>query len=597
MVLHPNETMQPMEVDHNKELSVVAIADRQRLPAAETAELLASVRFKAPSDDESKNDRPPIKLSAVLDRSGSMQGPKLNMCKGSIKYAVKQMTSRDHFGLVTYDDCVKEEFPMSRMTDEAKKICLRRIDLIKDGGCTNLEGGLFAGIKQAGAAQTAVPVVIGNTHAAADGNNHSWTLYVRCADPQLIKKVEFKRDPSSETEVVTAGAPTGSILKKTVSAVSEFLGKKPETQFEISGVTWGVSTVAITVHYSNGTVKTYTHNLNFDSGRTEHSVDSVSPAPTDAEVDTPTAVWLFTDGLANSGKLYRNPPALYQEVRDRCRGTNTLVSTFGYGEDHDPKMLRGICEAGRGQYNYIENEGIIPEAFGACLGGLLSVAATNIKATIIPTSGVEIVKIISDFEHNKDGAGATVISIPDLYEEEQRDIVVSIRVPALPSPQEGFNLVAVSAVYENILTKKQGTCACTMVMDRPAAVTDPGINVELDVQKNRIEAAEAMKLAREKADAKELDLARELIAKAKVAIGHSPSAQLAYCVDLVDDLDKCDAGMKSAHEYRTKGCMYMNSSEMGHRAQRGMNWSKPSQYGTSKKKMHSKSCKTACEEE
>jgi Ca-activated chloride channel homolog len=60
------------------------------------------VSFAAPNiaDD---NERLPIRLSAVLDKSGSMAGAKLELVKATTRFLVHQLLPSDSLGIVCYD--------------------------------------------------------------------------------------------------------------------------------------------------------------------------------------------------------------------------------------------------------------------------------------------------------------------------------------------------------------------------------------------------------------------------------------------------------------------------------------------------------------
>ena len=72
-------------------------------------------------------------------------------------------------------------------------------------------------------------------------------------------------------------------------------------------------------------------------------------------------------------------PHVYQSFPRRSLlnqiGRQACVFTFGFGAEHDGDLLHAVAEAGNGLFYYIDNSDSIPESFGDCLGGLLSVAA------------------------------------------------------------------------------------------------------------------------------------------------------------------------------------------------------------------------------
>ena len=53
----------------------------------------------------------------------------------------------------------------------------------------------------------------------------------------------------------------------------------------------------------------------------------------------------------------REPPSQVEYKKIQASGpAEASVYTFGFGEDHDPVMLKKISDAGNGMYYYIENK-------------------------------------------------------------------------------------------------------------------------------------------------------------------------------------------------------------------------------------------------
>jgi len=102
--------------------------------------------FRAPVCPE--GDRKPVDIVVVLDRSGSMRGPKLDLCKKTVQFLMGELSSQDRLGLVTYDTNVKTEFHLMKMNEKGKEKAEGILQKIQAGACTNLSGGLFHGIQE-----------------------------------------------------------------------------------------------------------------------------------------------------------------------------------------------------------------------------------------------------------------------------------------------------------------------------------------------------------------------------------------------------------------------------------------------------------------
>ncbi len=92
-------------------------------------------------------ERPPVAISLVIDRSGSMsEANKLDYAIKAGKNVVRNLESKDMLAITIYDDEVETIYPLSKVKDKDKVIKL--LEGISDRGYTNLSGGLEKGIAQ-----------------------------------------------------------------------------------------------------------------------------------------------------------------------------------------------------------------------------------------------------------------------------------------------------------------------------------------------------------------------------------------------------------------------------------------------------------------
>jgi Ca-activated chloride channel homolog len=116
-----------------------------RYPCRSTRYLV--VRLAAP-DAPHRSDRLPVNISLVLDRSGSMGGPKIHLAKEAVERALAALDPRDRFSVVAYDDAIDVVVPSAAATAGARTAAgeaLRRVDA---RGSTNLFGGWMRGCEQ-----------------------------------------------------------------------------------------------------------------------------------------------------------------------------------------------------------------------------------------------------------------------------------------------------------------------------------------------------------------------------------------------------------------------------------------------------------------
>ncbi|GAA3769210.1 VWA domain-containing protein [Plantactinospora mayteni] len=121
-----------------------------------------------PAPDGGDGVRVPGTLEVVLDRSGSMEGGRLDGAKTALTSLVDRLDPRDHFGLVVFDDAVDVVVPAGRLTDKAA--VKRAIAGVRTRGGTDLSGGYLRGLQEArrvARAAGATVLIISDGHANA----------------------------------------------------------------------------------------------------------------------------------------------------------------------------------------------------------------------------------------------------------------------------------------------------------------------------------------------------------------------------------------------------------------------------------------------
>jgi Ca-activated chloride channel family protein len=110
-------------------------------------EVMVQIEVEARKNDDGK--RSPMNLAIVLDRSGSMEGAKLEKARQAAAMAVDKLADDDIFSLVTYDDQTDLLIPPERVGGRDHREDIKaRIFRIQAGGSTALHAGVVLGAKQ-----------------------------------------------------------------------------------------------------------------------------------------------------------------------------------------------------------------------------------------------------------------------------------------------------------------------------------------------------------------------------------------------------------------------------------------------------------------
>jgi len=281
-----------------------------------------------------------------------------------------------------------------------------------------------------------------------------------------------------------------------------------------------------------------------------------------------TAVLLFTDGLANQG--LQDSAAIRKITEQMCRESEQAPSvfTFGFGKDHNEDMLRSIAEAAKGTYYFVKGKDDIPQAFGDCFGGLVSVVAQNIKLKVEPgMPDVIVSKIHAAGTATPTGAGGFEVDLGDLYSEEHRDILCEIELPRVEPSAEPMPVVRCTCTCINIATAQSEMHKNVAVVARPAEASSVP-SIEIDEHRNRIAVVGAIDSATKAADRGDLSEGRATLETARAQVAASVSTNTEMCQGLLRDIDQIMAGMQERAQYRRYTSKMSKARMMSHQQQR-----------------------------
>ena len=318
------------------------------------------------------------------------------------------------------------------------------------------------------------------------------------------------------------------------------------------------------------------------------------------------SVFLFTDGEANHGitdcgQIINVMSNMLSGGRDRAAHAEDAASapagssaarlkvhTFGFGEQHNSDMLEVISAAGNGTYYFIQSPENIPEAFADALGGLLSVCAQNVELRITPLNSAALKCVHTGFGKRQDGAD-TVVTMPDLFAEESKDVVLDLSLPRAADIEldADIDVAEVSMRFLDVLRGCLATKSVTITLHRalapPAAAPDRAIAVH----RARLATAARMREAIALADAGNHGAATASLMQQVATIdellvreGSDASEELASEVGALQldgtlralrgDLQRCARQVRAPMVYASSGKKYASAQAAAHGCQRSV---------------------------
>ena len=111
--------------------------------------------------EEAEGDPIPRELTLVIDRSGSMSGPKINQAKAAALQVLEGLRMGEWFQVLVYSDAVECFSPVAvKKTEESMALVRRYVGAIQSNGGTNIHAALEAAVTPALQAEGALPLVL-----------------------------------------------------------------------------------------------------------------------------------------------------------------------------------------------------------------------------------------------------------------------------------------------------------------------------------------------------------------------------------------------------------------------------------------------------
>ena len=224
-------------------------------------------------------------------------------------------------------------------------------------------------------------------------------------------------------------------------------------------------------------------------------------------------VLLLSDGLANEGVT--EPKQLQELAQTRFREQGTALSTFGVGADFNELLMTNLSEYGGGNYYFIGKPDEIPAIFAKELSGLLSVVAQNAQLSI--SFPEQHLKFAKGYGYPVTQQGNQIhINFHDIFSEEKKAILLKFEVS---KPFETPLDLTTTLTYDDVIKTFQHETVVTNIAVQPTtdqALFTTGINKYIIGQVALFEANDMFEEAILKADKRDFEGAKQIIAKIKL---------------------------------------------------------------------------------
>jgi len=262
-------------------------------------------------------------------------------------------------------------------------------------------------------------------------------------------------------------------------------------------------------------------------------------------------------------------------IHEQRRSANVQVPVhaFGFGVEHDAATMHSISEETGGTFSFIQTVGLVQDAFAQCIGGLLSVVVKDMSVTVSACAGTKLKNFHAGSYETcvvEDGSQGTV-NLCDLYAEEERDILVELELPAVNSASNAMNLISIRCFYKDPVSQrnfKSREHSLSILRPKSRDGTPVAPNLEVEKQRTRLRAAQAIAEAKTLADQGDMADAQRILQSAKTELQQIRTRYRPFSLALEAEITEIQARMTSTRTYERSGRAFVLSAQSSHFRQR-----------------------------
>ena len=258
-------------------------------------------------------------------------------------------------------------------------------------------------------------------------------------------------------------------------------------------------------------------------------------------VNQATSIFLLSDGLDQEAQVQVKEVLISSELEN-----SLTIQSFGFGADHDPRLMIDIADLTDGSFYFIEKLDQIDEAFVGCLGGLQSSIAKSVEISITPKRSrllqdIEIVKAYGDATMWKYNGNAYSTKISNLMAGIRKEYVLELKIPATQLLKNGESQQIKVASIEAIMTgfdgqeiRKKADLFITLVNEQVDQEDDKDVMLNF----YRVKGASLMDQASKFAEGSRYEEAKKVLEEFKSNLENSSLKEEESAKEMVMDLKK-----------------------------------------------------------
>lgn len=142
----PSPPSPTMHAAHEGVLTLRADSSHGYMLSGQPQEVYAAIDINA--QEGVGGERPPLNISLVIDRSGSMRGDKMTSARQASKALIDQLRPQDRLSIISYGTDVTLALPSTLATGAARSRMRAVVEKMRAAGGTNISGGYARGVDE-----------------------------------------------------------------------------------------------------------------------------------------------------------------------------------------------------------------------------------------------------------------------------------------------------------------------------------------------------------------------------------------------------------------------------------------------------------------